>query len=127
MILDPKPSESLLRYMPKHQTLDPVFHALANPTRRAVVNRLSHGPATVSDLAEPFEMALPSFMQHISVLERAGLVKSQKEGRIRTCRLDPGPLGSAEDWMAEQRTLWQRRLDQLDDYLLQLHDKDPES
>ena len=127
MILDPKPSESLLRYMPKYQTLDPIFHALANPTRRAVVNRLSHGPATVSDLAEPFEMALPSFMQHISVLERAGLVKSQKEGRIRTCRLDPGPLGSAEDWMAEQRTLWQRRLDQLDDYLLQLHDKDPES
>lgn len=113
--------------MPKHQMLEAVFHALANPTRRAVVNRLSRGPATVGDLAEPFDMALPSFMQHLAVLERAGLVRSRKEGRVRTCRLDPGPLELAEDWMAEQRTLWERRLDRLDAYLLHIHDKDPES
>ena len=113
--------------MPKYLQLDPIFQALANATRRAVVHRLSHGPTSVSELAAPFDMALPSFMQHISVLERAGLVVSRKEGRVRTCRLAPDALESAEDWMAEQRQLWERRLDRLDDYLLRIQHKDRES
>jgi DNA-binding transcriptional ArsR family regulator len=107
--------------MPKHQPdLDPVFQALSHPARRAVLGRLGVGPASVSDLAEPFDMALPSFLQHLRVLERAGLVESRKDGRVRVFRLTPQPLEAAEGWIAEQRALWERRLDRLDDYLLQL-------
>jgi DNA-binding transcriptional ArsR family regulator len=100
--------------------LDAVFRALADPTRRAVLHRLSAGTAPVSELARPFPMALPSFLQHLDVLEGCGLVRSRKTGRVRTYRLAPGPLRAAEGWMAEQRTLWERRLDQLDLYLGEL-------
>jgi DNA-binding transcriptional ArsR family regulator len=97
--------------------LDSVFRALADPTRRAVLRRLGGGCAAVSELARPFPMAMPSFLQHLAVLEDSGLVRSRKSGRVRTCRLVPGSLRAAEDWMAEQEKLWERRLDQLDAYL----------
>ena len=100
--------------------LDRVFQALADPTRRAVLQRLSRGTAPVSELAEPFDMALPSFLQHLKVLEGCGLVSSRKAGRVRTYQLSPQPLKAAEDWIAEQRALWERRLDQLDRYLEEL-------
>jgi DNA-binding transcriptional ArsR family regulator len=97
--------------------LDRVFRALADPTRRAVVERLSRGAAPVSELARPFDMALPSFLQHLKVLDGCGLVRSTKVGRVRTYELAPAPLRAAEAWMAGQRALWSRRLDQLDRYL----------
>jgi DNA-binding transcriptional ArsR family regulator len=101
--------------------IDRVFQALADPTRRAVVERLGRGPAATSELARPFTMALPSFIQHLDVLEKVGLVASTKEGRVRTYRLTPQPLEAAEGWMAAQRALWERRLDQFDDYVRTLH------
>ena len=104
--------------------LDDVFQALADPTRRAVLRRLSRGRAPTTELAQPFGMALPSFLQHLDVLERSGLVRSKKVGRVRTWRLSPQPLQAAEGWMAAQRTLWERRLDQLDDYLHTLKEND---
>jgi DNA-binding transcriptional ArsR family regulator len=100
--------------------LNRVFQALADPTRRAVLERLSSGPAAVSELAQPFKMALPSFSQHLDVLESCGLVRSRKAGRVRTYQLAPQPLKIAEHWMAGQRANWERRLDQLDNYLQQL-------
>src|SRR5499425_508630 len=103
-----------------HVQLDRVFRALGDPTRRAVLSRLSAGSAPVSELARAFDMALPSFTQHLDVLEQSGLVRSRKVGRVRTYRLVPQPLKAAERWMAQQRALWERRLDQLDKYLLQL-------
>jgi DNA-binding transcriptional ArsR family regulator len=103
--------------------LDGVFRALGDPTRRAVLSRLSAGAASVSELARPFDIALPSFTQHLDVLERCGLVRSRKVGRVRTYRLVPRPLKAAESWMAQQRALWERRLDQLDDYLLEMKEK----
>jgi DNA-binding transcriptional ArsR family regulator len=103
--------------------LDSVFRALGDPTRRAVLSRLSLGPASVSELARPFDIALPSFTQHLGVLERCGLVRSRKAGRVRTYRLVPRPLKAAEHWIAQQRVLWERRLDQLDDYLLELKEE----
>lgn len=106
--------------MPNQLRLDGVFRALADPTRRAVLQRLGRGPAPVSELAQPFAMALPSFMQHLEVLEECGLVRSRKVGRVRTIRLVPEPLKKAERWMAAQRALWERRLDQLDAYLEEL-------
>ena len=105
--------------------LDRIFHALSDPTRRAVLGRLTAGPAPVSELARPFDMALPSFTQHLGVLEDCGLVTSQKRGRVRTYRLSPLPLAEAESWLGRQRALWQTRLDQLDDYLNAM--KDPEN
>ncbi|MEQ8269055.1 MAG: metalloregulator ArsR/SmtB family transcription factor [Parvibaculum sp.] len=104
--------------------LDRVFHALGDPTRRAVLKRLSSGPAPVSELARPFKMALPSFTQHLGVLEECGLVRSRKTGRVRTYQLVPKPLKAAERWMVEQRSLWERRLDQLDDYLMQMKERE---
>ncbi|NGX95186.1 MAG: helix-turn-helix transcriptional regulator [Candidatus Afipia apatlaquensis] len=101
--------------------LNDTFHALADPTRRAVLAKLTSGPATVSDLAQPFSMALPTFLQHLKVLEECGLVRSKKVGRVRTCQLKPRPLEEAQDWLGAQRTLWTRRLDQLDDYLRNLN------
>jgi DNA-binding transcriptional ArsR family regulator len=97
--------------------LDRVFQALADPTRRAVLERLGTGATPVSELASPFKMALPSFCQHLAVLETCGLVTSRKSGRVRTYRLTPQRLRMAERWMAAQRSKWERRLDQLDDYL----------
>src|SRR5262245_35559893 len=111
----------MVRHMPNQQMhLNQVFRALGDPTRRAVLSRLSAGPAPVSELARASDMALPSFTQHLDVLERCGLVRSRKAGRVRTYRLVSRPLKAAERWMAQQRGLWERRLDQLDKYLLQL-------
>jgi DNA-binding transcriptional ArsR family regulator len=103
--------------------LDQVFQALADPTRRKVIERLVSGSASTSELAEPFEMALPSFTQHLAVLERAGLVTSTKQGRVRTYRLAPAALEVADGWLAEQRRLWEQRLDQLDDFLNTLKER----
>ena len=97
--------------------LDDLFQALADPTRRAVVERLGRGPASTSELARPFAMALPSFTQHLAVLERCGLVASAKAGRVRTYRLSPERLDAAEHWLASQRLVWQQRLDQFDAYV----------
>ena len=97
--------------------LDRAFQALADPTRRAMVERLAQGPATVSDLKRPLVMSLPAVMQHLAVLETSGLVVSQKSGRVRTCRINPGALADAERWIAERRLEWERRLDRLGEYL----------
>lgn len=105
--------------------LDRVFQALADPTRRAVLERLTSGPAAVSELAQPFAMALPSFVQHLAVLEQCGLVHSHKQGRVRTYWLAPEPLEPAAQWMDQQRAQWQRRLDQLDTYLQELKEQQP--
>jgi len=111
----------LLRHMPnKIASLDNVFHALADPTRRAVLNQLSQGPASVSELAKPFKMALPSFVQHLQVLENSGLIRSKKIGRVRTCQIQTKPLTKAEDWIADQRALWTSRFDRLEDYVEKL-------
>ena len=97
--------------------LDSVYAALADPTRRAMVERLSRGPVSVSELAQPFAMSLPAVLQHLQVLEGSGLVRSEKPGRVRTCLLQPRALQQAEDWIARRRTLWARRLDRLGDFL----------
>jgi DNA-binding transcriptional ArsR family regulator len=93
--------------------LDRVFHALADPSRRRMVQRLVQGPASVSELAEPLAMSLPAVVQHLGVLEAAGVVASEKVGRVRTCRLQPGALRQAESWLGDQRTGWEHRLDRL--------------
>ena len=94
-------------------TLDLAYQALADPSRRAMVDRLALGAATVSELAKPLAMSLSGVMQHLAVLEASGLVVSEKVGRVRTCRIDPGALSRAERWIAERRALWEHRLDQL--------------
>jgi len=106
--------------------VDNIFRALADPTRRSVVERLSSRRASVSELAAPYKMALPSFMGHLRVLEECGLVQSRKEGRIRTYQIAPEQLKLAEDWLGKQRTLWERRLDRLDNYLLSLKEEPSE-
>ena len=103
--------------------LDQVFQALSDPTRRAVLQRLVSGPASVSELARPFAMSLPSFVQHLGVLERAGLVRSKKTGRVRTVRVVPGQMRKAEHWLSAQREQWQSRLDQFDSYATSLNSK----
>jgi DNA-binding transcriptional ArsR family regulator len=103
--------------------LDRVFQALADPMRRVMVERLSRGPASVTELAEPFDMSLPSIVQHLQVLEASGLIRSEKVGRVRTCRIGEVALGSAERWISERRTTWERRLDRLGQYL---EETDPE-
>ena len=90
-----------------------IFQALADPTRRAVVERLSHGPASMTAIAQPFKMALPSFAQHMKVLEACGIVRSRKAGRVRSYELDLRSLVSAEEWMAHQRAVWEQRLDRM--------------
>lgn len=105
------------------EPIDGVFRALSDPTRRRVLERLSQSAASVSELAKPFDMALPSFVQHMRVLEDSGLVESSKSGRVRTYRLAPWRLKLAEDWLSRQRSLWERRLDQLDAYLNSLKEK----
>jgi DNA-binding transcriptional ArsR family regulator len=94
-----------------------VFHALGDPTRIAMVERLSRGPASVSELAQPLPMSLSAVVQHLAVLERSGLVSSQKIGRVRTCRIEPAALRGAEDWVAQRRALWEASLDRLGEYL----------
>ncbi|MEQ1520071.1 MAG: metalloregulator ArsR/SmtB family transcription factor [Aestuariivirga sp.] len=103
--------------------IDHVFRALSDPTRRHVLERLSRSPASVSELAAPFDMALPSFVQHMGILEECGLVQSRKSGRVRTYEIIPKRLKLAEDWMIRQRALWEKRLDQLDTYLITLKEK----
>jgi DNA-binding transcriptional ArsR family regulator len=103
--------------MLEHPALDRVFHALSDPSRRAMVERLTRGPASVSELAAPLDMTLAAVVQHLQVLEDSGLVKSRKVGRVRTCRIEPTGLRTAEDWIARRRTLWERRLDRLGEVL----------
>ena len=113
----------ILRHMLNQSAdLDRLFHALADPARRAMVERLSRGPAPVSELARPLPMSLPSAMQHLGVLEAAGLVRSEKVGRVRTCAIAPERMQLAEQWLNERRALWERRLDALGDYLDQTDD-----
>jgi DNA-binding transcriptional ArsR family regulator len=96
------------------QQLDGVFQALADPTRRAVLGRLSRGAASVGELAKPFEMALPSFMKHIRLLEESGWILTRKEGRVRTCAIEKKALAAADAWLATQRAIWEARFDRLD-------------
>ena len=103
--------------MLKYQPVEEVFRALGDPTRRELVEHLSGGPATVTELARPFDMTLSAVVQHLAVLESCGVVRSEKVGRTRTCRLEPTGLRLAEDWFAGQRALWGRRLDRLGDIL----------
>ena len=102
--------------------LDRVFHALADPGRRSMLERLSKGPASVSELGKPLAMSLAAVVQHVQVLEESGLVRSQKLGRTRTCSLNPATLRSAEHWISERRTLVERRLDRLGEYLAETAD-----
>ncbi len=104
----------------QNAALDRVFHALSDPTRRAIVARLSQGPASVSELAKPFAMALPSLLQHLRVLEQSRLIHTAKGGRVRTCAITPSALGAAGAWIAEQRALWEGRLDRMDAYVTTL-------
>jgi DNA-binding transcriptional ArsR family regulator len=106
--------------------LDATFQALADPTRRALVARLAQGPASVSELAQPFPMSLPAIHQHLAVLEGAGLIASQKAGRVRTCRIEPAAFSLAEGWLTERRQEWERKLDRLAEHLKQFPDGEPE-
>ncbi|MCW0000388.1 ArsR family transcriptional regulator [Pararhizobium sp. YC-54] len=99
------------------QQLDGVFQALADPTRRAVLARLGQGPASISDLAKPFDMALPSFMKHIHFLEGNGLIQTRKEGRVRTCAIEKKQFAAVEAWLSTQRALWEGRTDRLEQFV----------
>ncbi len=105
-------------------TVDRVFQALADPSRRVMVDRLSRGPASVSELARPLAMSLAAVIQHLQVLEASGVVRSEKVGRVRTCRIEPAALQSAEHWIAERRAMWESRLDRLGEYLAE-HPEEP--
>jgi DNA-binding transcriptional ArsR family regulator len=104
--------------------LAPLFHALADPTRGAVAARLAEGPATVGTLAAPFDMALPTFLQHLKVLEAGGVIVTEKTGRTRVCRINPAAFGLAEGWLAAQRRKWEAQTDRLQDFLAGGHDLD---
>jgi DNA-binding transcriptional ArsR family regulator len=104
--------------------LDLAFQALGDPSRRAMVERLTLGPASVSELAKPLAMSLPAVMQHLAVLEDSGLVKSEKVGRVRTCRIDPNAISAAERWLNERRAEWERRFDRLGQFLDETKDQD---
>src|SRR2546425_522642 len=103
--------------------LDRMFQALADPSRRLMVERLSRGPASVSELAQPLDMSLSAVVQHLQVLETSGLVRSEKTGRVRTCRIEPATLRTAEKWVAGRRANWERRFDRLGDYLAEQDDQ----
>ena len=105
--------------------LDGVFHALADPGRRAMVERLVRGPASVSELAKPLDMTLPAVIQHLEVLQASGLVRSEKTGRVRTCRLETAVLRTAEEWIASRRSEWERRLDRLGEFLARTNPAPP--
>lgn len=104
-------------------SLDRVFHALSDPTRRAIISRLSRGAASVSELARPFAMAMPTLLQHIRVLEESRLIRTEKVGRVRTCEIEPAALGPAETWIAQQHAIWEGRLDRMEAYVANLHRK----
>jgi DNA-binding transcriptional ArsR family regulator len=116
--------KSVLNYS---QNLDPAFRALADPTRRAILARLSQGPASVKEIAEPLPMSLPAVMQHLAVLEASGLVASDKQGRVRTCRLEAEALIACERWLKERRAEWESRLDRLEAYLEEIKAKEAPS
>jgi DNA-binding transcriptional ArsR family regulator len=99
------------------ERLTGIFQALADPTRRAVLGRLGRGPASVSELAEPFDMALPSFMKHIHLLEGSGLIRTRKDGRVRTCAIEKRPFAMVESWLSAQRALWEARTDRLEQFV----------
>ena len=103
--------------------LDRIFHALADPTRRAIVARLCRGPASVSELAKPLSMALPTVLQHLQVLETSRLIRSEKAGRVRTCHLEPVAFASIEHWIGRQRIVWEARLDRMAAYAKAVSDK----
>lgn len=123
---------AILKYMLNYSasgntpSLDLVFHALADPGRRRMVERLSRGPASVSELAKPLAMSLPAVVQHLQVLEGSGLVISEKVGRVRTCRLNPRVLKSAEEWISDRRKGWEHKLDRLGDFLAAQEDDEKE-
>jgi DNA-binding transcriptional ArsR family regulator len=113
----------LKQYEPVDEGVDLLFHALADASRRAMVDRLTRGPASVSELARPLEMSLPAVVQHLHVLERSGLVRSEKLGRVRTCAVEPAALRAAERWIADRRTVWEQSLDRLGEYLAEDQDQ----
>jgi DNA-binding transcriptional ArsR family regulator len=113
--------------MTQSASADSVFRALSNPTRRKVLEQLSLGPATVSELAEPFDMQLPSFVQHLGILEQSKLVKSRKRGRVRTYEIAPARFTVVEDWLTARRQLWEARLDRFDEYIKQLEERESTS
>ncbi|MFL6842189.1 MAG: ArsR/SmtB family transcription factor [Sphingomicrobium sp.] len=104
--------------------LDRAFQALADPARRGMLARLAHGPASVSELAEPLKMSLPAVLQHLQALETSGLIRSEKKGRVRTCRLEPGVLSTAEQWLVDRRTEWEKRHDRFEEYVMQLKNEE---
>ena len=111
--------------MAQYQQLDGIFQALADPTRRAVIGRLGRGPASVGELAEPFEMALPSFMKHIHMLEESGLIRTSKVGRVRTCMIETERLAAVSSWLDAQKAIWESRTDRLEQFVTQ-NSKDPQ-
>src|SRR5215210_6713223 len=116
--------KEMLKGGSRRESVDRVFHALADPNRRVIVERLSRGPASVSELARPLPMSLPAVVQHLQVLEASGLVRSEKTGRVRTCRIEPAALRPVEHWISARRSSWERRLDRLGHYLAE-SDEDP--
>jgi DNA-binding transcriptional ArsR family regulator len=117
----------LKQRQPAAEDVDLLFHALADHSRRAMVERLTRGPASVSELARPLAMSLPAVVQHLHVLEASGLVRSQKLGRVRTCSVEPTALRTAEQWLAERRTFWEASLDRLGEYLAEQQDQPQQS
>lgn len=116
---------SILSHMDHYsRPLNGIFQALADPTRRAVLGRLARGPTSISDLARPFDMALPSFMKHIHVLEKCGLIRTRKEGRVRTCAIEQEAFAAVEDWLAAQRAIWEARTDRLEQFVTTDHDEE---
>ncbi len=113
--------------MAKHDPdLSLLFHALSDPSRRMMLTRLARGPAAVSDLAAPTGLRLPTVMRHLAVLEEAGLIATQKDGRVRSCALQPQALAPVRDWLEDQRAIWDARLDRLDDYVMNLMKERPD-
>jgi DNA-binding transcriptional ArsR family regulator len=108
----------------KKPAVDRVFHALGDPTRRAIMEKLSQGPISVSQLAGPLDITLAAVVQHLQVLEESGLVQTEKVGRVRTCRIEPAGLSVAEQWIGARRSVWERRLDRLGDFLREPTDND---
>jgi DNA-binding transcriptional ArsR family regulator len=108
----------------KKPSIDQVFHALGDPTRRQILKRVSRGPISVSRLAEPMDMSLAAVVQHLQVLEESGLVKTEKSGRVRTCAIDPTGLALAAAWIAARRNMWEKGLDRLGEFLDEDEDKD---
>jgi DNA-binding transcriptional ArsR family regulator len=106
----------------KQLALDRAFQALSDPTRRAILTRLTTGPASVGELAEPFDMAMPTLLRHVQVLEESGLIASRKAGRVRTCALQLETLAETEQWLAHQRAVWEQRLDRMESYVVALHE-----